>query len=145
MAEEKPSCSYEETMHGKYVKGLDGKEVLQLEAIKQGEGALALLLNSKPNQAKEVAETFAEIKFVGAEQEVEMKIALEQHMMEMRKEADQHQLQLQMQQMHMATKQKQRAIQQPEYIVIPDDNSQGKQVDLLLKFSYGLEITFLAL
>ena len=61
-----------------------------------------------------------------------MKIAMEQHMMEMRKQADKHQLHLQMLQMQMAIKQKQRAIE-PEYIVIPDDNNQGKQVDLLLK------------
>ena len=132
MAEEKPSFVYEDTSYGRFVKGLEGKQVLQLEAIKQGDGALALLLNGKPNQAQEMAETFAGIKFVGAEQEVEMKIAMEKHMKEMRKQADKHQLHLQMLQMQMATKQKQRAIE-PEYIVIPDDNNQGKQVDLLLK------------
>ena len=71
--------SYEDSYYGKSVKGLTPTKALQIEALRKGDGTLALLLNSKQGDTMKAASLYAELKFADAESEMQRHIALDLH------------------------------------------------------------------
>ena len=76
---EKHNCSYVDTPFGKYVKGLTPTTALQMQAVRQQDGALALLLNTKKSDSIKAAEKYSEMKNAEKEGAMERHMCMDLH------------------------------------------------------------------
>ena len=92
-----------------HVHGINPQAALQLEAIRQGDGELAILLNSKKGESIKAASTYNELKYVTEEANFEHKITLDLHKQEL--------MERQIKVKQEGEKEKLKAL--PEYVTMP--------------------------
>ena len=107
---EKNNTLYVDTPFGKYVKGLTPTTALQMQAVRQQDGALALLLNTKKSDSIKAAEKYSELRYADKEGSLERHITMDLH----------HQQMIERQHEQEKEKKKQKAL--PEYVTISSDD-----------------------
>ena len=121
MAEKKASYS-SPNLH---VQGLDSQAALQFQAIRQGDGELAILLNTKKGDSLKAAATYSQLKFATGEANLENRMALDLHKQEMiERESKMYYQQQQIQEQEKQRKLK--TLPAPEYVTIPSEDEERK-------------------
>ena len=108
---EKHNCSYVDTPFGKHVKGLTPTTALQMQAVRQQDGALVLLLNTKKSDSIKAAEKYSLMKNAEKEGAMERHMCMDLHHQGMVEKKEQQQQQ----------KPNQKALPYPEFVTISDE------------------------
>ena len=116
MAEGKSAnnCLYQNTPHGCNTTNLTGEQALQMEAVRQGQGELALLIPAK-NPIK-AAQHYTGLCNANLNASIERKIVYEKHTLQQAMKEEEHKL-------HMFQEQEKGLERppQPAFIMIEDD------------------------